>query len=94
MLSEDADETLLSQASQISDPEEEVGIWCDEKEIQNKRRQKKAKALCISLTLASKTAWRLCQSLSIYSKPTRSSTLQSTKLFCDPTTLVVITVGP
>lgn len=39
MLSEDADETLLSQASQISDPEEEVGIWCDEKEIQNERRQ-------------------------------------------------------
>ena len=36
---EDADETLLSQASQISDPEEEVGIWCDEKEIQNERRQ-------------------------------------------------------
>ena len=24
---------------QISDPEEEVGIWCDEKEIQNERRQ-------------------------------------------------------
>ena len=39
MMSEDADETLLSQASQISDPEEEVGIWCDEKEIQNERRQ-------------------------------------------------------
>ena len=39
MISEDADETLLSQASQISDPEEEVGIWCDEKEIQNERRQ-------------------------------------------------------
>ena len=39
MLSEDADETLLSQASQISDPEEEVRIWCDEKEIQNERRQ-------------------------------------------------------
>ena len=39
MMSEDADETLLSQASQISDPEEEVEIWCDEKEIQNKRRQ-------------------------------------------------------
>ena len=38
-MSEDADETLLSQASQISDSEEEVGIWCDEKEIQNKRRQ-------------------------------------------------------
>ena len=37
-MSEDADETLLSQASQISDPEEEVGIWCDEKEIQNERR--------------------------------------------------------
>ena len=32
-------ETLLSQASQISDPEEEVGIWCYEKEIQNERRQ-------------------------------------------------------
>ena len=39
MMSEDADETLLSQASQISDPEEEVDIWCDEKEIQNERRQ-------------------------------------------------------
>ena len=39
MMSEDADETLLSQASQISDPEEEVEIWSDEKEIQNKRRQ-------------------------------------------------------
>ena len=40
MMSEDSDQTrLLSQASQISDPEEEVGIWCDEKEIQNKRRQ-------------------------------------------------------
>ena len=38
-MSEDVDETLLSQASQISDPEEEVGIWCDEKEIQNERRQ-------------------------------------------------------
>ena len=38
-MSEDADETLLSQASQISDPEEEVEIWSDEKEIQNKRRQ-------------------------------------------------------
>ena len=39
MMSEDADETLLSQDSQISDPEEEVGIWCDEKEIQNEKRQ-------------------------------------------------------
>ena len=39
MMSEDADETLLLQASQISDPEEEVDIWCDEKEIQNERRQ-------------------------------------------------------
>ena len=39
MMSEDVDKTLLSQASQISDPEEEVGIWCDEKEIQNERRQ-------------------------------------------------------
>ena len=39
MMSEDADETLLSQASQISDPEEEVDIWCDQKEIQNERRQ-------------------------------------------------------
>ena len=38
MMSEDADETLSSQASQISDPEEEVGIWCDEREIQNERR--------------------------------------------------------
>ena len=38
-LNEDADETLLSQASQISVPEEEVSIWCDEKEIQNERRQ-------------------------------------------------------
>ena len=37
-MSEDVDETLLSQASQISDPEEEVDIWCDEKEIQNERR--------------------------------------------------------
>lgn len=35
MMSEDVDKTLLLQASQISDPEEEVGIWCDEKEIQN-----------------------------------------------------------
>ena len=39
MMSEDADETLLSQASQISDPEEEVGISCDDKEMQNERRQ-------------------------------------------------------
>ena len=38
-LDEHADETLLSQASQISFPEEEVSIWCDEKEIQNERRQ-------------------------------------------------------
>ena len=38
-MSEDVDKTLLLQASQISDPEEEVGIWCDEKEIQNERRQ-------------------------------------------------------
>ena len=38
-LDEDADETPLSQASQISVPEEEVSIWCDEKEIQNERRQ-------------------------------------------------------
>ncbi|XP_022777782.1 uncharacterized protein LOC111319236 [Stylophora pistillata] len=38
-LHEDADETLLSQASQISGPEKEVSIWCDEKEIQNQRRQ-------------------------------------------------------
>ena len=30
---------LLSQASQISVPGEEVSIWCDEKEIQNERRQ-------------------------------------------------------
>ena len=37
-LDEDADETLLSQASQISVPEEEVSIWCDEKEIQFERR--------------------------------------------------------
>ena len=29
----------MSQASQISVPEEEVSIWCDEKEIQNERRQ-------------------------------------------------------
>ena len=36
---EDADETPLSQASQISVPEEEVSIWCDKKEIQNERRQ-------------------------------------------------------
>ena len=41
----------------------------------------KLNALCISLTLASKTASRLCQSLSIYSTPSRSSTLQSTKRF-------------
>ena len=47
-------------------------------------------ALCISSTLASKTASRLCQSLSnFYSTPSRSSTLQSTKLFCDQSTLVV-----
>ena len=39
MMSEDVDKTLLLQASQISDPEEEVGIWCDQKEIQNERRQ-------------------------------------------------------
>lgn len=38
-LSDDADETLLSQASQISGPEEEVSIWSDKKEIQNQRRQ-------------------------------------------------------
>lgn len=38
-LYEDADETLLSQASQISDPEQEVRIWCDEKEIQNEKRR-------------------------------------------------------
>ena len=38
-LNEDAGEALLSQASQISVPEEEVSIWCDEKEIQNERRQ-------------------------------------------------------
>ena len=38
-LDEDADETPLSQASQISVPEKEVSIWCDEKEIQNERRQ-------------------------------------------------------
>ena len=38
-LNEDTEETLLSQAFQISVPEEEVSIWCDEKEIQNKRRQ-------------------------------------------------------
>ena len=38
-LDEHADETLLSQASQISVPGEEVSIWCDEKEIQNERRQ-------------------------------------------------------
>ena len=38
-LDEDADETPLSQASQISVPEEEVSIWCDKKEIQNERRQ-------------------------------------------------------
>ena len=38
-LDEDADETPLSQASQISVPEEEVSIWCDGKEIQNERRQ-------------------------------------------------------
>ena len=36
-LDEDADETPLSQASQISVPEKEVSIWCDEKEIQNER---------------------------------------------------------
>ena len=28
-LDEDADETLLSQASRISDPEQEVSIWCE-----------------------------------------------------------------
>ena len=39
LLDEHADETLLSQGSQISVPEEEVSIWCDEKEIQNERRQ-------------------------------------------------------
>ena len=38
-LNEDTEEPLLSQAFQISVPEEEVSIWCDEKEIQNKRRQ-------------------------------------------------------
>ena len=38
-LNEDADEALLSQASQISVPEEEVSICCDGKEIQNERRQ-------------------------------------------------------
>ena len=38
-LDEDADETLLSQASQISDPEQEVSISCHEKEIQNEKRQ-------------------------------------------------------
>ena len=38
-LDEDADETPLSQASQISVPEEEVSIWCDKKEIQIERRQ-------------------------------------------------------
>ena len=38
-LDEHADENLLSQASQISVPGEEVSIWCDEKEIQNERRQ-------------------------------------------------------
>ena len=50
-----------------------------------KRADVKLKALCISLTLASKTASRLCQSLSISSKPSRSSTVKSTKLFCDQT---------
>ena len=38
-LDEHADETLLSQGSQISVPGEEVSIWCDQKEIQNERRQ-------------------------------------------------------
>ena len=38
-LDEDADIGLLSQASQISDPEQEVSIWCYEKEIQNEKRQ-------------------------------------------------------
>ena len=34
---EDADEsmTVSSQASQSTDPEQEVSIWCDEKEVQN-----------------------------------------------------------
>ena len=38
---EDADEsmTVSSQASQSTDPEQEVSIWCDEKEVQNERRQ-------------------------------------------------------
>lgn len=38
---EDADETvtLSSQASDGTEPEEEVSIWCDEKELQNERRQ-------------------------------------------------------
>ena len=31
--------TLSPQASWITDPEQEVSIWCDEKEIQNERRQ-------------------------------------------------------
>ena len=38
-LDEDADENLLPQASQISDHEQEVSIWCNEKEIQNEKRQ-------------------------------------------------------
>ena len=31
--------TLSSQASEGSEPEGEVSIWCDEKELQNERRQ-------------------------------------------------------
>ena len=59
MMSEDADETLLSQASQISDPEEEVGIWYEEKEIQNEKRQ------ALNDALANLTSGRFSPILSI-----------------------------
>ena len=51
---EDADETmtLLSNASQSTEPEEEVSIWCDERELQNERRQ------TLSDTLANLTGGR------------------------------------
>ena len=51
---EDADETmtLSSNASQSTEPEEEVSIWCDERELQNERRQ------TLSDTLANLTGGR------------------------------------
>ena len=38
-LDEGAEDGLLSQASQISNPEQEESIWCHEKEIQNEKQQ-------------------------------------------------------